>query len=465
MEWIAPFLLAFLAVSTFAQLFWAYTLSAIAQKDGQSDLMQVLAWIPILQLAPMIVAGGGSVQGFLLGAIGLVIGAVVLGMTSAFLGGMVGGAIGSLGMVFALLLTLVYFARLSWRTALGRNLPGWVGLLLFLPIVNFFVYPYIAFHDGWSAPNKVGLVVGLVLIVGSAMPSFQAVQRMNQAGGMPPEFAALLAGDAALNDLLALDAFETPALESSRASANSNIEGIEIDPAASIKALYSMQGRFERLGHLVESQQIARPEHRQQALNLLNSIELELKAHRGVIDAQTYQQLTMDLVRSEARIHEMASAGPNRAGGISRAQKASRQAKAFASNAPGPAAIQSFSSHSSPPIRPIPVQAADDCPDGTELRTRAHSEEGDEEWCQQLDEHGGLRHGWYAHYLANGQPESMGEYSSGLRVGVWTRFYSSGRVRAQAQFSKGLQHGWLLSFDEEGQRTKAVRFDQGVAVP
>ena len=58
----------------------------------------------------------------------------------------------------------------------------------------------------------------------------------------------------------------------------------------------------------------------------------------------------------------------------------------------------------------------------------------------------------------------MGEYDNGLRIGVWTRFYPTGQVRAQARFVEGLQHGWMLSFDEAGNRTRAIRFDRGVAV-
>jgi len=115
------------------------------------------------------------------------------------------------------------------------------------------------------------------------------------------------------------------------------------------------------------------------------------------------------------------------------------------------------------PMRAFPVQAAETCPSGTELRSRT-SEKGEEEWCQQLAGNGGLRHGWYARYFEGGQPEQVGEYRDGLRVGVWTRFYPAGQVRAQAQFSEGLQHGWLLSFDESGERNRARRFERGAAV-
>ena len=130
---------------------------------------------------------------------------------------------------------------------------------------------------------------------------------------------------------------------------------------------------------------------------------------------------------------------------------------------PAAMAAADASAPATPPTRPIPVQPGESCPPGTELRNRS-SEKGEEEWCQQRDADGGLRHGWYARYGEGGRPESMGEYANGLRVGVWTRFHDSGQVRAQVEFVDGLQHGWLLSFDDEGRRTRAVRFDRGAPV-
>ena len=58
MEWIGPFLIGILVLGGILQLFWAYAISAIAQKTDQSELMQVLAWIPLLQIAPTLAAGG-----------------------------------------------------------------------------------------------------------------------------------------------------------------------------------------------------------------------------------------------------------------------------------------------------------------------------------------------------------------------------------------------------------------------
>ena len=112
------------------------------------------------------------------------------------------------------------------------------------------------------------------------------------------------------------------------------------------------------------------------------------------------------------------------------------------------------------PTRPFPVRISEDCPPQTELRTRS-SDKGEEEWCQRLASHGGLRHGWYARLFDDGRPEQVGEYRDGLRVGVWTRFHRDGSIRAQAQFEGGMQHGWLLSFDRDGVRQKAVRFAEG----
>ena len=59
MEWIGPLLIGILVLGGVFQLFWAYAISAIAQKTEQSEFMQVLAWIPLLQIAPTLAAGGG----------------------------------------------------------------------------------------------------------------------------------------------------------------------------------------------------------------------------------------------------------------------------------------------------------------------------------------------------------------------------------------------------------------------
>jgi hypothetical protein len=47
----------------------------------------------------------------------------------------------NLGLTLTGLLCLVYFGHIAYRTASARDLPGWIGLLVFVPIVNFFIYP------------------------------------------------------------------------------------------------------------------------------------------------------------------------------------------------------------------------------------------------------------------------------------------------------------------------------------
>ncbi len=461
MEWIISLLLVFLVVSAIAQLFWAYALSAIAQKGDQSDLMQVLAWIPILQMAPMIVAGGRSVGGFVLGLLGVTAGCIVLGLCSVFIGGGVGTAITWLGLLFVVLFSLGYLGRLFSATAVNRDLPGWVGLLCFVPIANMFVYPYMAFHDGWTAPNKLGLLIGLVLAFGSTAPSYKIVQKMemNQEGGSLLEIASLLTNPEIRAEFGAED-FDA-AISNSNADPASLAEApAAFDPKASIRALYQLKERFDALEQQLGGANLNLPEQRQHAIAMLRSIDFELTAQRATLEPEVYQELATHLVEIEASLYATPSklilAETDPAGG------GSLPTQNPPPSMPGPASFDANAEHSAPPIRPIPIQPSQGCPKGTESQTRS-SEDAEEEWCQQLDAHGGLRHGWYARYYVGGQPESMGEYADGLRIGTWTRFYASGQVRAQAQFVEGMQHGWLLSFDEEGSRTKAVRFERGVA--
>ena len=51
--------------------------------------------------------------------------------------------------------------------SVGTIALGFVGLLLFIPLLGFLVYLYIAFHDGVRPPHKVGLLLGLLLIGGN----------------------------------------------------------------------------------------------------------------------------------------------------------------------------------------------------------------------------------------------------------------------------------------------------------
>ncbi len=479
MEWFGPVMIGLIVAGGLLQFVWTYALAAIARKTDQSDLMQVLAWIPILQLAPMLAAGGGSIGRFLLGGLALAVGNGVLIGVGAVLGDF-GKTVMALGMLATLLLCSVYFGRLAWNTAVARGLPGGLGLLLFVPLVNFFIYPYIAFHDGLIVPNKIGLVIGLVLIVGSTASSIETVNGLSEKGAFSPE--ALLALQAATLEStsgvmqapgpppsepgvfegsgngVAVTTGTNPGTGTTRRKESSPVDDAESE---SIRALYRVKSRFDTLDSLTTAENLRNHDLRVRALGIVQSIRAEIDASRDALGENAYLDLSDHLLRAEAKLN-----GPT----LSASRNSSNDARGRVQIGPAALATSSGSEpsrrRSAPPVRPFPVEAKDDCPPGTEIRTRTDEESGrEEEWCQQLSGYGGLRHGWYARYQADGKPESMGQYENGLRVGVWTRFYPSGEVRAQAEFEKGLQHGWVLAFDESGKRTRSALFENGVRVP
>lgn len=451
MAWLGPLLIGLLVASSVIQLVWAYALSAIARKTEQSGLMELLAWIPILQIAPMLAAGGGSVLRFAIGAIGLVIGNGILVAVATVLGGAFGRGLAFLGLGLSALLCIFYFGQIAWNTAVARDCPGWVGLLCFVPLANLFVYPYLAFHDGWPRPNPLGLLIGLVLVVGSTAPGIQTARMMNDS----PEMATALAALTSLNGAGGGFALEAPT--GSRKSAT---EGGPRDPDPSIRALYQLKERFEALDGLTASDAPLDAARRASATGLIQTLRGELESHRGELDPKTFEELAFHVLKIEARLHASEGSDPGSPAVPARSARPAREFDPVPA-LPAPVETVAFDRDSAPPIRPFPVQAADGCPPGTELRSQNDGGH-DEEWCQQRPEQGGLRHGWYARYTADGRPESMGEYRNGLRVGVWTRFHENGAVRAQAEFRKGLQHGWVLTFDETGLRTRAVRYEDGV---
>lgn len=459
MEFIIPAFLAFLVVSAFMQLFFSYAAGLIARKDGQSDLMQVLAWIPILQIAPMIVAGGGSVLTFVLGTVGLFVGMIVLGITTSFIGGSVGTTIAVLSVLFLFAVVFVYLGRILWATAAARDLPGWIGLLCFVPLVGFFVYPYIAAHDGWAPPHWVGFAIGLVLAFASTAPSFQMVHKLNSNGDLQAQIEALVAASGDLSSLRALEGLGGEPGDASTGSSSQTAGAALQNDSTSIAALLELNERFELLDRTIQAADHDNRSEQNHIRDLVTSINAELAAQREAIDPDTYHALATQLLEVESTFQPTTSGNPPKQTFTIRPSRYERREDASDTT---PAAL-AFSERSSPaPIRPFPVNAKGGCPSGTELRSRLR-EHGEEEWCQRSGELGGLRHGWFARYHENGQPESMGEYHEGLRIGVWTRFFESGAVRAQAEFQAGLQQGWMLSFNEAGERLQAVRFQEGVA--
>ncbi len=470
MEWIGPVLIGILVFASVIQLFFAFVMSAIAEKTDQSDLMQILAWIPILQIAPMLEAGGGSIGRFLIGAIALGVGNAVMIAVALFLSSGLGNAIATAGLVLSGLLCLFYFGRIACNTAAARGLPAGFGLLLFVPIVNFFAYPYIAFHDGWVGPNKVGLAIGSVLILGSMAPSFQFVRLMNENGGLSPELLlAMNSGDSVdvdqSRELLAQLVPDASPPEEKPLPAAAAEKPVDLEKTTreqqTIRVLYQLKSRFDTLDALTTRENLLNHDHRTRALRILESIRSELELHRPKIEEETYAELATHLIDIESRVMTPQSSDSS----------AARRTASSSGRSPGPASIDpggstatpSFSDASTPPIRPYPVHASDDCPPGTEMRS-AKRDGADEEWCQQLEAYGALRHGWYTRYRSDGRPESMGQYENGLRVGIWTRFHPTGEIRAQAAFREGLQHGWVLTFDPAGNRTRSARFEDGVRV-
>ena len=107
------------------ELVFCYALQAIADKQNLSASW--MAWVPLLQLYPMVMVGSSSFQPFLV-LMGAGIAAAILG---AFL-----GPLGILIAVAWCAWALVYFVALFWNTAEKRGVSGWIGLLAFVPLVE-----------------------------------------------------------------------------------------------------------------------------------------------------------------------------------------------------------------------------------------------------------------------------------------------------------------------------------------
>jgi hypothetical protein len=153
------------------QLAFCYALQTIADKQELSHGW--MAWVPLLQIYPLVRAGGSSIQQFL-----VLLGVGVVAALAMVLLGPVGGLLFLGWGVWV----LVYFVQLFWCIAEKRGLSGWVGLLAFLPVVNLFAYLYIAFHDGAGPPSKLGLVLGVVCFVLPAVPELRKAREMEALG-------------------------------------------------------------------------------------------------------------------------------------------------------------------------------------------------------------------------------------------------------------------------------------------
>ena len=445
--------------------------SVIARKTDQSDTAEVLAWIPGLQFIPMIWAAGGTVWQVVVLSAAVVLSAVLTGVASGALGeGPLAAMVGAYSTWAVDLYFLGFSGWLGWRLADRRELPPVFGLLLALPLLNIIATWVLAFHDGWARPHRGGLAAAGALSLALILPGVYLANHVDEEAleGMLAEWgeAAMAAQMAELEAMEAEGAFEgaiegpaPTALPSELADRPPQDALPRQQNDRTIRALFELKGRFERLDALLST--TASDDDRMSALALVQSVRGDLEGLHADLDRETYEELAHHLNRLEASLDSPDAAGATGSGSLVLGSKRSARTSR-GSDTPAAAAPLAEGA----PLRPFAVQVADGCPEGTELRTRAGEtgetgETGEEEWCQQSAGNGGLRHGWYARYFANGKPEQVGEYHEGLRVGVWTRFHPSGAVRAQAEFDAGLQHGWLLTFSESGERKKAVRFVEG----
>jgi hypothetical protein len=302
-------------------------------------------------------------------------------------------------------------------------------------------------------------------------PTFQIVQMLNENKNLSPALLVAMSqgqlgklrGDPGLPFGIMVepgDPISKDAPVDSSANLRPKLSG---NDEGAIRALYELKSRFDTLDSLAMPESLLIDDRRIRALDLVQTIRADLEINREKLDASTYGELATHLLGIEARVHSRSA--PSSAAAARRSATTADHAQ-FVPAAFDPAAqprIPSYSDATVPPVRPYPVQASDECPADTEMRTRKNPTH-EEDWCQQLSEYGGLRHGWYARYDTDGRPESMGQYEHGLRIGVWTRFHPTGEVRAQSEFREGLQHGWAVTFNHVGERTRSARFEHGAPV-
>ncbi|MDH3520446.1 MAG: hypothetical protein OEM49_08320 [Myxococcales bacterium] len=202
------------------QLIFCYAVQTIA--DKQDVPHSWMAWVPILQLYPMIKPGGSFAHFLLLIAAGI----------AAIVAGSLLGPLGAVLVVAWSAGALVYFVQLVWNTAENRGVPGWVGLLAFLPLVNVAAYLFIAFHDGLVAPSKVGLLLGVLCFVLPALPEARKARELAQLGKhLGPMAAAAEREDEAAVKRTLLEMMETmqgmEGLEPSGAEAEAMAQALE----------------------------------------------------------------------------------------------------------------------------------------------------------------------------------------------------------------------------------------------
>jgi hypothetical protein len=191
------------------QLAFCYALQTIAEKEGLSHTW--MAWVPLLQIYPLIRSGGSPFSQFLL----LLAAGIAAIIASAILG--------TVGMLLVLawgVCLVVYFARLLWTLAENRGVSGWIGILTIVPLVGFFAYLYIAFHDGPVAPHMVGVLLAVLFVV---LPGMIEVRKAREIGQLGKQFGPMAAA-AERDDQQAMARMMRDML-----STMQNMEGLEPD--------------------------------------------------------------------------------------------------------------------------------------------------------------------------------------------------------------------------------------------
>jgi hypothetical protein len=418
-------------IAALLQLFSAYALQTISEKNELPDFAQLLAWIPLLQIYPLVKCGGGDFKRFMLAIAGIAGGGILLGILAAVLGDSaivtVLGLLLWAGVVFG---GLYYFGRILWRTAEMRGVSGWIGLLglLFFP----FVYGYIAFHDGWGAPNKAGLVIGALLAFGPLIGQYQMVNMMSQQMEQALQAEGMGEIEAELANIM-----------------NDASGGMQIQQMPSDLATMEIQAKLA----MVKALDPGDPQQLEMMQENLEQIRDQLATRKSELDANTSTELHSLLQEQQARLAPAGGESPPPA-------------------APNPQTASAVPEPTGPPLTAgapydellgFAVPASPPCQPGTTFRGAAPPE-GVKQWCARLGPHEGIKQGWYTEWNENGSRSLAGEYRDGLRVGVWTRWFPNGVKRVQAEFDNGLQNGILVAWNRQGEKLLEEDFSQGSPV-
>jgi hypothetical protein len=414
-EAVAGFFVAFVIVSAVMQVAFSYSLQVIAEKNELPDFASFLSWIPILNMYPLIRCGGGDFRKFMLGAVGF----VVLGGASAAVSASVNPLVGGIAIGLMTIGMLVYMTLIVMHTAERRGIPKWVGLLTYVPPACFFVYPYIAFHDGFRPPHKIGVVIGLLIAFGPIPGQIKMLDTLTQSASA---YEAAQGGD--FSEL-------TEAAETAGLGEMMDQMGPAMQLAAQMAALEQMDASDPGQAAAMRDQ--------------MNEVRQQIGAASEVLGDDANAQLEALLQQNEARL----AAATGNDGSMNAGDT-------LAGAAPSQPAITDPIPRMAELGFDVPITAP--CPAGSEMNGAAPPE-GSKQWCSRPS--GGLKHGWMTSWHENGQPELAGEYHDGLRIGVWTRWHPNGEKRVQAEFADGRQDGALIAWNEAGDVIHESRFASG----